>query len=473
MSFWPSPSPNRAFVERRSRLLAAFKGSAVIASGLARVRNMQSSYFPFRAESHFLYLVGRHLEGALLLLHEGAATLYVSPPEAQDELWMGPEPSVQQLSEQCGLPVRPMTDFVAPDVDLAVLAPQDTDTADWLAAQVDRPLEAGGDPQSEEDLALGDAMIELRMIHDTAALDQMTQAAHVTELAHLAGLRALRPGAREAAVRAAMEAEIVAHGMIPAYPSIVTVHGEVLHNERHEGLLQAGDLLLADVGAETPEGWASDVTRTWPVTGSFSSSQRAIYELVLLAQQAAIESVAPQVRYRDVHRVAAKKLLAGLVGLGIFKGDVEELYALGAAGVFFPHGVGHLLGLDVHDLDDLGDRATYAPGRERSQQMGERYLRLDRDLQPNMVVTIEPGFYQVPSILNGTLPRGVNEALNRSELAKYSDVRGIRIEDDVRVTADGREVLTRSIPKSVSEIEAVSRQAISNQAISSHGSRGA
>jgi Xaa-Pro aminopeptidase len=458
MSFWPSPSPARAFAERRARLLSAFTGSAVIASGLPRVRNMQSSYFQFRAESHFLYLVGRQLEGALLLLHEGAATLFVSPPEAQDELWMGPEPSLQQLSELCGLPVKAMEDFVAPTDDLAVLAPQDTDTADWLAAQIDRPLEAGGDPQTEADLALGDAMIELRMTHDTAALDQMTQAAHVAELAHAAGLRALRVDTREATIQAAMEAEIVAHGMIPAYPSIVTVHGEVLHNERHEGVLQAGDLLLADVGAETPEGWASDVTRTWPVSGSFSGSQRAIYELVLKAQQAAIERVAPQVRYRDVHRVAAKTLLEGLVALGIFKGNAEELYALGAAGVFFPHGVGHLLGLDVHDLDDLGDRATYAPGRQRSQQMGERYLRLDRDLQPNMVVTIEPGFYQVPSILNGMLPPGVSDALNRSELAKYADVRGIRIEDDVRVTSDGHEVLTQAIVKSVSEIEAVSAQ---------------
>jgi Xaa-Pro aminopeptidase len=457
MSFWPSPSPARAFAERRARLLSVFKGSAVIASGLARVRNMQSSYFAFRAESHFLYLVGRQLEGALLLLHEGAATLYVSLPEAQDELWMGPEPGLQQLAELCGLEVKSIAEFVAPDTDLAVLAPQDTDTAEWLGAQIDRPVEAGGEPQTEADLALAEAMIELRLTHDTAALDQMTQAAHVAELAHAAGLRSLKPGLREAVVQAAMEAEIMAHGMIPAYPSIVTVHCEVLHNERHDGWLQAGDLLLADVGAETPEGWASDVTRTWPVNGSFSGSQRAIYELVLKAQHAAIARVAPQVRYREIHRTAAKTMLEGLVALGIFKGDVEELYALGAAGVFFPHGVGHLLGLDVHDLDDLGDRATYGAGRQRSQQMGEHYLRLDRDLQANMVVTIEPGFYQVPTILNGELPAGVGEALNRSELAKYADVRGIRIEDDVRVTSTGHEVLTQAIVKSVAEIEAVSR----------------
>jgi len=453
MSFWPTPSPARAFVERRARFLERFKGPAVFASGLPRVRNMQSSYFPFRAESHFLYLVGRQLEGVLLSFRDGAATLYVTPPEPNDELWMGPEPSLEQLADSCALEVKPIADFTAPDEETATLPPQETDTADWLAALIDRPLEAGEEATAPQDLALADVMIELRLCHDTAALDQMTQAAHVTEIAHRAGLHALRPTLREAAVRGVMESEIVGHGMSPAYPSIVTVHGEVLHNEHYEGAMNPGDLLLADVGAETPEGWASDVTRTWPVSRKFSGSQRALYEIVLASQQAAIDSVAPGVRFRDVHRIAARKLLEGLLQLGIFRGNLEELYQMGAAGVFFPHGVGHLLGLDVHDLDDLGDRASYAPGRQRSHQLGERFLRLDRDLQPNMVVTVEPGFYQVPTILGGELPPGVGEALNRSELAKYADVRGIRIEDDVRVTSTGHDVLTQSIPKTVSDIE--------------------
>jgi Xaa-Pro aminopeptidase len=431
----------------------------VFASGFARVRNMQSSYFAFRAESHFLYLVGRQLEGALLVLHAGQATLYVSPPEPADELWMGPEPSLDELSQACGLQVRPLADFNAPDDPVATLPPQDTDTADWLSGMLDRPVQAGGlgevDEEtsfSELDRALGDAMMQLRLRHDEAALLQLRQASEVTALAHAAGLRATRPACREAAVRAAMEAQIVAHGMSPAYGSIVTVHGEVLHNERHDGLLQDGDLLLADVGAETPEGWAGDVTRTWPVSGTFSAEQRVIYELVLQAQAAAIAQVKPAVRYREVHRAAAKTLLDGLVDLGIFRGDSAQLYAQGAAGVFFPHGVGHLLGLDVHDLDDLGDRATYAAGRSRSTALGERYLRLDRDLEPGMVVTIEPGFYQVAPILRD-LQGPLAAALDRDELRKYAGVRGIRIEDDVLVTASGHEVLTRAIPKSVAEIE--------------------
>jgi Xaa-Pro aminopeptidase len=229
----------------------------------------------------------------------------------------------------------------------------------------------------------------------------------------------------------------------------------VLHATRHDHELRAGDLLLADVGAETPEGWAGDVTRTWPVTGRFSATQRALYEVVLAAQLAAIDAVRPGVRYAEVHRIAGRVVVEGLVALGILIGDPAELAARGAAALFFPHGVGHLIGLDVHDMEDLGDRAGYAPGRERSDRPGERYLRLDRDLVPGMAVTIEPGYYRIPHILERAEEVGDLEAnLNRAVLAQFADVRGIRIEDDVLVTEHGCDVLTRAIPKSVEEVEA-------------------
>jgi Xaa-Pro aminopeptidase len=194
------------------------------------------------------------------------------------------------------------------------------------------------------------------------------------------------------------------------------------------------------------------------VSGKYSGSQRALYEVVLGAQRAAIAAVRPGARYRDVHRVAGKELLAGLVALGLFEGDVEELYARGAAALFFPHGIGHLLGLDVHDMEDLGDRAGYAPGRERSRNFGDRYLRLDRDLAAGMVVTIEPGYYRIPYLLERPEEVGGLEAsLDRKVLAELADVRGIRIEDDVLVTATGAEVLTASIPKAPDEVEAAVR----------------
>ncbi len=455
---WPEPSPNEAFSERRKRLQARLAGPALFVSGVAKPRNYAGNPYPFRAESHFLYLVGRQLEGAALLVHPEGAVLYAHPPDPEEALWSGPEPSLEDLSAELGIETRPIDEIdVGPEV--ATLPAQDGDSAYLQSALLGRDIVPGSGPELEgSDRDLADVMIQLRLVHDAAAIAQVRAAAGVTERAHRAGMRATRPGLREAAVLAAMDAEIVAAGCTHAYQPIVTRHGEVLHDGRHDRTLERGDLLLADVGAEAPEGWASDVTRTWPVTGSYSGTQRAAYEAVLAAQTAAIERVAPGVRYLDVHRAAGRRLLEGLVALGIFKGDVDDLYARGAAALFFPHGVGHLLGLDVHDMEDLGDRAGYAPGRTRQKSFGDRYLRLDRDLEPGMIVTIEPGFYRIPYLLERPEEVGdLEPALDRNVLARFSDVRGIRIEDDVLVTETGADVLTRAIPKTPADVEAAMR----------------
>jgi Xaa-Pro aminopeptidase len=302
---------------------------------------------------------------------------------------------------------------------------------------------------------LAEAVIALRLIHDTEAIDGLERAAEATADAHRAGMGRTAVGQTEAEVRASMEAALVERGMTTSYNPIVTVHGEILHNERQTEVLADGDLLLADVGAETRDGWAGDVTRTWPATGKFSPSQRAIYEVVLASQLAAIEATTAGRRFRDVHLTAAKSMTEGLVALGILRGDPATLVNDGVHALFFPHGIGHLIGLDVHDMEDLGDAAGYAPGRDRSTQFGLSYLRLDRDMQPGMAVTIEPGFYQVPAILESDRFRKmVVERVDRAELAKYSDVRGIRIEDDVLVTDAGPRVLTAAIPRAIDAVEA-------------------
>jgi Xaa-Pro aminopeptidase len=458
ISMWPESVPQAALAERRKKLAARLTGPALIISGLARPRNYRANRYPFRAESHFLYFVGCPLEGAALVIRPGGSTLYAEPPDPEEALWTGPQPTLSELSQELGIEVRPIDDL-RPDPAMATLPSADPETAFLQSELVGREIEPASGPELEGvDRALADAVIELRLIHDAAAISQVRAAAQVTERAHRAGMRATRPGLREAEVVAAMDAEIVRAGCAHAYLPIVTREGEVLHDERHHRTLAPGDLLLADVGAETPGGWASDVTRTWPVSGRYSTTQRALYEVVLAAQRAAIAAVRPGVRYRDVHRVAGKTLLAELVALGLFKGDVEELYGRGAAALFFPHGIGHLLGLDVHDLEDLGDRAGYAPGRERSRNFGDRYLRLDRDLAAGMIVTIEPGYYRIPYLLER--PEEVGElesALDRKVLAELADVRGIRIEDDVLVTDTGSEVLTAGIPKDPSDVEAAMR----------------
>jgi Xaa-Pro aminopeptidase len=451
------PIDRAAHVARRSRLAALLADRpALIAAGAPSPRTYAANAFPFRATSHFLYLVGVPLPSAMLLLEGERATIFAHEPTAADALWHGAQPSFAELAALLGCELRSLDALPAAlrDRSVATLPAIDLATCEQQSALLGRAVRPG--TLAPVDEALADAMIALRLVHDESAIRSLRAAVATTTRGYVAGMRATLPGARESEVRAAMEREIIADGGAPAYGSIVSVHGEVLHNDTHHGVCAAGDLLLADVGAEGADGWASDVTRTWPVSGRFSPTQRAIYEVVLAANEAAIDAVRPGARYRDVHLVAARTIAAGLVGLGILRGEPQRLVEDGAHALFFPHGVGHLMGLDVHDLEDLGDRAGYAPGRTRSAQFGLSYLRLDRDLQPGMCVTIEPGFYVVPAILEEpALARLASEHVDREVLARFADVRGIRVEDDVLVTDAGAEVLTRAIPKTVSALEAL------------------
>jgi Xaa-Pro aminopeptidase len=443
-----------AFATRRARL-AALLGNrpALLPSGVARPRNYIANTFPFRAQSHFLYLFGLPLRGAYGLWDGAAWTVFAHAPDTDGSLWHGAEPGLDELAQALGCQVRPLEQLTAAvPAQTATLPAPDLETNRALSDCLGRPIDRETFAAIDEPLA--DAMIELRLCHDAAAVAELEKAAAATAEAHYAGMAATRPGIRESVVRAAMESALIARGMTVAYGSIVTVHGEVLHNEVHHHLLGPTDLVLADVGAETPAGWAGDVTRTWPVAGRYSPTQRDLYDVVFHAQARTIAAVRPGVRYRNLHLLAATAMAEGLVALGILRGDPAELVADGVAYLLFPHGVGHLLGLDVHDMEDLGDRAGYAPGRKRSTEFGLRYLRLDRDLAPGMAVTIEPGLYIVPAILaDPQLTARAGDRLDRARLGQFSDVRGIRIEDDVLVTAGGSEVLTRAIPKSRAAIE--------------------
>ncbi|MGF1467345.1 MAG: aminopeptidase P family protein [Sandaracinaceae bacterium] len=445
--------PTAALVDRRARLGERLGDRVgLVPAGAPSARNYAANTYPYRAGSHFLYLAGWPLEGAYLRWAKGEWAVFAPERAADDALWHGPGPSFDEVADAVGCRIRPLSELrpfgahrvaTVPAIDRATRARQ----AELLGRS---PT-----PPTEDDLVLHDALIALRLVHDEAARAGLRAAAEATTAAHRAGMAVTRPGILEAEVRAAMEAECLKRGLGLAYPPIVTVHGEILHHRGHDGRLEHGDLLLADVGAESAGGWAGDVTRTWPVAGAFSATQRDVYQVVLHAQERAIAAARPGVRYRDVHLTAARALTEGLVELGVLRGDVDELVADGVHALLFPHGVGHLLGLDVHDMEDLGDRAGYAPGRQRSDQFGLSYLRLDRDLAPGMAVTIEPGLYQVPGILaDADLTKIAKDRLDRSALARFADVRGIRIEDDVLVTEDGPEVLTAAIPKAIDAVEA-------------------
>jgi Xaa-Pro aminopeptidase len=459
---------SEVFTARRGRLAARMGPvPAALFAGDLSPRNYAANIYPYRAHSHFLYLTGLHWPGAVLLGEGDEWEIFATPPAPDDALWIGPSPSWEQLAAASGVQaIRPLA-----DLHDAVMASGGTAAVATLpavqprsracqAALLGRPWALHDDahhgaPTLEgPDADLAEAMIALRLVHDPAALEHLRSAVEIARVAHLAGMAATAPGDPEAVVRAAIEREFTARGCSPAYGSIVSVHGEVLHNEHSHHTMTAGDLLLVDAGADF-HGWASDITRTWPVSGQFSPTQRALYDIVLQANLDAIDRVRPGVRYRDVHLTACRTLAQGLVDVGILRGEVDGLVERGAHALFFPHGVGHLLGLDVHDMEDLGDRAGYAPGRTRSRQFGLGYLRLDRDLEPGMVVTIEPGLYLVPAILDDpelTGPFDRDGTLNRERLATFADVRGIRIEDDVRCSEDTPEVLSAAIPKTADAI---------------------
>jgi Xaa-Pro aminopeptidase len=454
----------RARVAERMRTLGVHATGA-FAAGWARPRNFAHNHFPFRAESHFLYLVGQHIEGAVLLLDaQGEAHLYMEPQPPDMALWAGRAPSLAEWSARLDLPVLPLEDLQVGAV--AVLPPQDEATAAWLSGLFDRELEAQAGPElTGEDARLATCLIDERLVKDTAALAQMRWAAELSARAHVAGMCAGRWATREGQVRAAMESLFIEAGVSPAYTSIVTTHGEVLHAERSDGNIEPGNLVLCDVGAESPEGFAADITRTWPARGRFSASQRAVYQAVLTVQKRAVAAARAGVHYADLHRAAVSDMGQALLSLGILRHRVEDCVESGAVSVFFPHGLGHSLGLDVHDLEDLGQRAGYDEATRRSiHGQGEqdpilRYLRLSRVLTPNMVVTIEPGFYQVPLLLERARRDPlVGQFINWDRLTEFGDVLGIRIEDDVLIGENEPCVLSAGVPKEVAEIEAIMKE---------------
>lgn len=449
------PSLQDILRQRRQQLAQQVSFPVVLWSGQQSSRNFPANHFPFRASSHFLYFAGLPIENAAIRLENGRLELFVDDPTPASILWHGETVRRDELAAQIGADAAyPFAHVKTQLTDAATIPVQDAATRLQQSQWLDRTMVPVSQLQ-ERDRSLAEAIVQIRLIHDEGAIAELRKAAAVSVEAHTAGMAATQPGKTEAQVRAVMESVILSHNMTPAYGSIVTVQGEVLHNDRYHHTLNSGDLLLVDVGAEAESGWASDITRTWAVSGKFSPTQRDLYEVVLAAHDRCIEAVRPGVEYRSIHLLGAKVLAEGLVDLGILKGQPEDLVEQDAHALFFPHGIGHLLGLDVHDMEDLGDLAGYAPGRIRSDRFGLGYLRLDRTLQAGMAVTIEPGFYQVPAILNDPQRRETyRDAVNWERLGKFSDVRGIRIEDDVLVTKAGSEVLTADLPN---EIEAIER----------------
>jgi Xaa-Pro aminopeptidase len=272
---------------------------------------------------------------------------------------------------------------------------------------------------------------------------------------HTYAMKNTKPGLIESEISGMVEGVSLANGGRISFPVIFSVHGETLHNHHHNNVMQDGKLVVHDSGAETGMHYSGDVTRTFPVNGSFSEKQKEIYEIVLKTQLTAIEAIKPGALYKDIHLLAAETIVRGLKKLGIMKGNIREAVSEGAHALFFPHGLGHMMGLDVHDMEGLDENLVgYDETVQRSEQFGLAYLRLAKALKQNYVVTVEPGIYFIPQLIEQWKSEGRNNAfINYEKLDGYLNFGGVRIEDDVLVTENGYRVLGKPIPKTVSDVE--------------------
>lgn len=442
--------------QRRAELLNRVNTPVLLMGNGTLPRNLPMNQLPFRQDSNFLYFTGCDLPEAAALLTPSGCTLFVPLPAPDDALWHGVLPSAEELAVHFGVDQVLSTDRL-PDhcrdhaelLTLAISDPLRCHLASKLTAQ---PLSFGQHHGSD---SLVDAVIDMRRIKAPEEAVAHREAAAVTAKAHLAAMQATRVGGHEREIAALFDAVIAASGCTNGYGSIVTVRGEILHNPSYTNSLADGDLLLLDGGAELPSGYGADVTRTWPVNGRFSDRQKSAYEAVLEAQKASIALCTAGTRYRDVHLKSCRVLAEWLCDEKLLLCSPEEAVETGAHALFFPHGVGHYLGLDVHDLEQFGDRPAYDSGAERSDQFGLSYLRLDRVLEPGNIVTVEPGFYVIDAVLDD--PAMLEKHRGRLNLAQANTWRGfggIRIEDDIHVTTGSPENLTEAIPRELSDIEA-------------------
>ena len=301
------------------------------------------------------------------------------------------------------------------------------------------------------------SVVAQRSIKSELEVGEIKDAMVVTKSMHEMAMINTNPGKTEQEIVGELMSLVHSTGMRLAYPSIFTVRGEILHNQSYEGILQDGQLLLHDGGVESREHYATDITRTYPVTGRFSSKQKSIYEIVLKMQEDVIQSLSPEVKYQDMHLLASRICIEGLKSMGIMKGNTEDAIDAGAHALFFPHGLGHMLGLDVHDMEALGeDNVGYDSEIMRDSQFGLSYLRLGKALQCGNVLTVEPGIYFIPALIDQWEQNGNHkEFVNYPSLKSFRDFGGIRIEDDVLITDDGCDCLSYGIPKIISEIEQI------------------
>lgn len=423
--------------------------------------NFEHNVYPFRQDSTFLYYFGIQAPriAAIIDIDQNKTIIFGDELSIDAIVWMGQQESLYEKSLKSGvqetLPFQQLSSYVQQ-------AQKGNRTVHYLA-----PYQAINKLLLSELLHISiasitpsapfiQAVVAQRSIKEVQEINEIEKALHVSAEMHLLAMRMAKPGMQELHVANAVQHYAYDQNCRFAYPPIVTVHGEILHNAYQQHYLKQGDLLLNDSGAETAMGYAGDLTRTFPVSLSFSARQRDLYNIVLKAFEEARDSMKPGVRFKDIHLLAARHLVEGLIGVGLMKGNPEEAVQAHAHTLFFQCGLGHMMGLDVHDMEDLGEQYVgYTEDEPKdTHTFGLKSLRLGRKLETGFVLTVEPGIYIIPELIDiWKKENKLSQFINYDLLETYRDFGGIRIEDNFLITADGFRLLGPELIKSAKDIE--------------------
>ncbi|MDD6253565.1 MAG: Xaa-Pro aminopeptidase [Bacteroidales bacterium] len=459
------------YVERRKALMGkmstgaaeGMRGIALFIGNAEAPAQYRDNCYKFRQDSTWLYYFGidEPLFAAVIDLDEGKETIFADDVEIGDIIWMGPQPSVQSRAENAGVmnsaPYGALDGVVAAALSAGrpvhFIKPTRYYNKIKLASLLGcSPAEVDG-KYSE---ALTRAIVSMRLVKEQCEIDQIDNACALGYEMHTVARNSVKLGIIEQEIVGAMVGVTLGKGWGESFPTILTQHGETLHNHLHDKVVEPGKLMVIDAGAENNMHYASDFTRTLPTSGKFSQKQKDIYQIVCDCNNLAFSLIKPGITYREVHLRTMHLMLEELRALDIVRGNLDNMVETGVAGLFMPHGLGHNMGLDVHDMEDLGeDLVGYDEDQKRSTQLGLGSLRMARKLVPGNVITNEPGIYFIPALIDKWKAEKADHGfVNYQRLESYYNFGGIRLEDDVLVTADGARLTGPArLPISVKDVE--------------------
>ena len=456
---------SEVYTERRLKLRKKIRSGIIIIHGNTESpMSYPKNTYRFRQDSSFLYYFGLDMPNlvGVIDIEDGKDCVYGNDFDLDDVIWMGPQPTINELGKSVGvLCTHPLKDLTS-TIHRAIKNGRKVHFLPQYRAENILSFERllGIHPSliaKYSSIELVKAVVSMRSIKEQCEIAEIDKACDIGYQMHVAAMKMAKPGITEQEIAGTIEGIAAIKGQMPSFPIILSQNGETLHNHDHSNILKLGRMLLTDAGAEANSHYASDFTRTYPVGGEFTQQQRDIYNIVLNANNHAISLCKPGVTYQSIHLEAAKVIAKGLTDLGLMKGNVDEAVANGAHAMFFPHGLGHMMGLDVHDMEDLGENHVgYDDEVSRIDQFGTAYLRLGRRLQTGFVLTVEPGIYFIPELIRKWKAEKINSTfINYDKAEEYIGFGGIRLEDDVLITENGSRLLgTKRIPITVSEVEA-------------------